>query len=181
MNYNKNIRLTAFFQGKWVGQCRTDIPFWILVKQKWWGSSGISWTICKSFAPRCREVTTPAPHHSVFTGRMLFLLPNQPCQGLWHCCVHFCTDIDSSGNNSMLDGHNVTWVCVTWWVGGKYLGIYSAMRLESVLDWVLSCWVHFTVHRFICVYLCVLCVFLFYCIYVIVSWARWGGPDGIEA
>jgi len=27
--------------------------------------SGISWVICKS-APRSRQTTTPAPHHSVF-------------------------------------------------------------------------------------------------------------------
>ena len=27
--------------------------------------SGISWTMCKS-APRSRQITTPAPHHSVF-------------------------------------------------------------------------------------------------------------------
>ena len=27
--------------------------------------SGISWAICKS-APRCRQITTPAPHHSGF-------------------------------------------------------------------------------------------------------------------
>jgi len=26
--------------------------------------SGISWTICKSFAPRCRKITTAALHHS---------------------------------------------------------------------------------------------------------------------
>ena len=41
--------------------------------------SGISWAICKS-APRSRQITTPAPHHSVFTGRMPFLPPNQQCQ-----------------------------------------------------------------------------------------------------
>jgi len=29
--------------------------------------------ICKSFAPRFRQMTTPAPHHSVFTSPMLFL------------------------------------------------------------------------------------------------------------
>jgi len=28
--------------------------------------SGISWTICKQSAPRCRQITTPTPHHSVF-------------------------------------------------------------------------------------------------------------------
>jgi len=41
--------------------------------------SGISWAICKS-APRSRQITTPATHHSVFTGRMHFLPPNQQRQ-----------------------------------------------------------------------------------------------------
>ena len=41
--------------------------------------SGISWAICKS-APRPRQTTMPAPHHSVFTGRMPFLPPNQQRQ-----------------------------------------------------------------------------------------------------
>jgi len=45
--------------------------------KRWWSGSGISWTICKLFAPRSRQITTPVPHHSVFTGRMPFLPPNQ--------------------------------------------------------------------------------------------------------
>jgi len=28
--------------------------------------SGISWTMCKSFSPRSRQITTPAPHHPFF-------------------------------------------------------------------------------------------------------------------
>jgi len=32
------------------------------------GCSGISWTICKHSAPRSRQITTPTPHHSIFTG-----------------------------------------------------------------------------------------------------------------
>ena len=44
------------------------------------GCSGISWTICKQSAPRSRQITTPTPHRSIFTGRMLFLVPNQQCQ-----------------------------------------------------------------------------------------------------
>ena len=40
---------------------------------------GISWAICKT-APRSRQITTPAPHHSVFTGRVPFLPPNQQRQ-----------------------------------------------------------------------------------------------------
>jgi len=43
------------------------------------GVSGISWAICKS-APRSRQITMPAPHHSVFTGRMPFLPPNEQRQ-----------------------------------------------------------------------------------------------------
>ena len=42
--------------------------------------SGISWTICKQSAPRPRQITTPTPHHSIFTDRMLFLVPNQQRQ-----------------------------------------------------------------------------------------------------
>jgi len=45
-----------------------------------WGGSGISWTMCKQSAPRSRQITTPTPHHWIFTGWMLFLMPNQQCQ-----------------------------------------------------------------------------------------------------
>jgi len=37
----------------------------ILLKQETVSGSGISWTICKS-APCSRQITTPAPHNSVF-------------------------------------------------------------------------------------------------------------------
>jgi len=40
-------------------------PMWILLKQEIVSGSGISWAICKS-AARCRQITTPVPHHSVF-------------------------------------------------------------------------------------------------------------------
>ena len=44
------------------------------------GCNGISWTICKQSAPHSRQITTTTPHQSIFTGRMLFLTPNQRCQ-----------------------------------------------------------------------------------------------------
>jgi len=50
------------------------------MKQEMMGGSGIRWTICKSFAPCSRQITTPAPHHLVFTSQMLFLMTNQQCQ-----------------------------------------------------------------------------------------------------
>ena len=59
-------RLTALFPGlhRSVGT-RTVKPIWILLKQQTVSGSGIRWAICKS-APRPRQMTTPAPHHSVF-------------------------------------------------------------------------------------------------------------------
>ena len=44
------------------------------------GGSDISWTVCKSFALHSRQITMPAPYHSVFTGRMFFPPPNQQRQ-----------------------------------------------------------------------------------------------------
>ena len=42
-------------------------PIWILLKQETVSGSGISWAICKS-TPRSRQITMPAPHHTVFYG-----------------------------------------------------------------------------------------------------------------
>ena len=48
---------------------------WILQKQETVSGSGISRAVCKS-ARRSRQITMPASHHSVFTGRVLFLRSN---------------------------------------------------------------------------------------------------------
>jgi len=53
---------------------KTNLDFTEARDSKW------QWhQLCKS-APHSRQITTPAPHHSVFTGRMLFLQPNQQRQ-----------------------------------------------------------------------------------------------------
>ena len=49
---------------RWAGTRKLK-PIWILLKQDTVSGSGISWAICKS-ALRCRQITTPSPHHSVF-------------------------------------------------------------------------------------------------------------------
>ena len=54
-----------------------------------WDGSGISWTVRKQSAPRSRQITTPTPHHSIFTGRLLFPTPNQQCQSTE---AHQCFD-----------------------------------------------------------------------------------------
>ena len=59
-------RLTALFPGLpgWASTRKVK-PIWIFQKQDTVSGSGISWAICKS-ATRSRQITMPAPHHSVF-------------------------------------------------------------------------------------------------------------------
>ena len=59
-------RLTALIPRlpRWASTRKVK-PIWILLKQETVSGSGISWAICKS-APRSRQKTKPAPHHSVF-------------------------------------------------------------------------------------------------------------------
>ena len=59
-------RLVALFPGLpgWASTRKVK-PIWILLKQETVSGRGISWAICKS-APRSRQITMPAPHHSVF-------------------------------------------------------------------------------------------------------------------
>ena len=61
-----NTLLTTLFLGlpRWAGTRKVK-PVWILLKQETVSGSGISWGICKS-APHSRQITMPAPHHSVF-------------------------------------------------------------------------------------------------------------------
>ena len=61
------IHLTAFFPGQpgWAAIRKVNHSgfYW---SKRWWG--GISWTICKSFVPHSRQITTPLLHHSIFYG-----------------------------------------------------------------------------------------------------------------
>ena len=78
-----HIHLTALFPGLpgWASTRKVK-PIWILLKQETVSGSGISWAMCKS-ASRSRQITTPAPHCSVFfTGQMPFLPPNQQRQSM---------------------------------------------------------------------------------------------------
>jgi len=59
-------RLTALCLGlPRLAGTRKAKPIWILLKQETVSGGGISWAVCKS-APRSRQITTPAPHCSVF-------------------------------------------------------------------------------------------------------------------
>jgi len=57
-------------------------------KKSWWGCSGMSWMICKSFAPRSRQISShlQTDNHAstsalnFFADQMLCLTPIQQCQ-----------------------------------------------------------------------------------------------------
>ena len=80
-------------------------PIWILLKQETVSGSGIGWTICKS-APCSRQITMPAPHNSVFTGRMPFLPPNRQRQST--VALLLLTSSSSSGDNNNNNNRNET-------------------------------------------------------------------------
>jgi len=67
---HKKVTHTHPFNGPFLGLrrragTRKVKPIWILLKQETVSGSGISWAVCTS-APRSRQITMPAPHHSVF-------------------------------------------------------------------------------------------------------------------
>ena len=76
---NNNTRLTALCPGLpgWASTRKVK-PIWILLKQETVSGIGISWAICKS-AYRSRQITMPAPHHSVFY-RLDALTATQPTE-----------------------------------------------------------------------------------------------------
>jgi len=61
---------------RWAGTRKVK-PVWILLKQETVSGSGISWAICNS-APRSRQITMPATHHSKFFYRPDALPAAQP-------------------------------------------------------------------------------------------------------
>ena len=73
-----------------------------ILKQETVSGSGISWAICKS-APHCRQITTPAPHHSVFY-RPDALPATQPTASKhWrHSAVKICSKFWT------ISGYNIT-------------------------------------------------------------------------
>jgi len=66
--FSGTTRVTRYQKGK------TNLDFTEARDSEW------QWHQLGHMGPRSRQVTTPAPHHSVFTGRMPFLTPNQQRQ-----------------------------------------------------------------------------------------------------
>ena len=112
VNSTANTHTRAFncpFPGipRWAGT-RKIKPIWVLLKQETVSGSGIRWAICKS-AHRSRQITMPAPHHSVFlqakcpswrpTNSIKALTANRSAPqnhtviaGAWFYCPHALAD-----------------------------------------------------------------------------------------
>ena len=123
--------LTARFPGLpgWAGT-RKFILIWILLKQETVSGSGISWAVCKS-APRCRQITTPAPHHSVF--HRLDALPAAQPTASKHC----------------YSNHIITWISIQTAglaFGGTGLCSYRVRGVDG------SCAKHLTVESYTVIY-----------------------------
>jgi len=76
-NNNHFMALWILSGTTWVSRYQKGKTILDLLEQEKVFGSGISWAICKC-APRPRQITMPASHHSVFTGRMDGLPATQP-------------------------------------------------------------------------------------------------------
>ena len=77
-------RVSRYQKGK------TNLDFWS--KRQWVAGSGISWAVCKS-APRCRQITMPAPHHSVCYGLDAFPVSQPTALKHWLCSrIHWLNE-----------------------------------------------------------------------------------------
>jgi len=64
----------------WVSRHQKSKPFWILLEQVMMGWQLYQLDHMQIIASHSRQITMPAPHHSVFTGLIPFLPPNQQRQ-----------------------------------------------------------------------------------------------------
>jgi len=94
----------------WAGTRKVK-PIWILLKQETVSGSGISWAMYKS-APHYRQITTPAPHNSVFTGRVPFLPPNQQRQSTEATAMVYIVMADVCCSGGGRRTMSFYWICM---------------------------------------------------------------------
>ena len=75
----------------WAGTRKVK-PILILLKKETVSGNGISWAICKP-APRSRQITTPAPHRSVFYRPDALPAAQPTASKHWRQCIHICLHI----------------------------------------------------------------------------------------
>ena len=129
-------RLTALCPGlpRWA-VTRKLKPIWILLKQETVSGSGISWAVCKS-APRSRQITTPAPHHSVFY-RPDALPATQPTASK-HWRLSRCYNMLSIGVHAGAGQEKSRRKLQRFWCGKAASSTISALCLKRTVNGSLS-------------------------------------------
>ena len=188
-------RLTDLFPGlpRWAGTRKVK-PTWILLKQETVSGSGISWATYKS-APRSRQITTPAPHHSFYRPDALPAAQPIASKHWRHIIIANVYDIliiNTATTDCQL-AFNVWWFFTYKWseknfkhprikkkhknhVLEKKLKIITMKLLRCVSPsaflWLLLCFI--VLFYLFCLYVC-LCVFVYgpCCLIQIKWWWRW--------
>jgi len=98
-------RLTASFPGRYQ-KGKTSLDLNEARMMGFWDGSCISWTMSKQSAPRSRQITTPTPRQSTFTGRMLFLTPHQQRQSTESNVMRNLLKISPNAMKNRLKAHH---------------------------------------------------------------------------
>ena len=128
-HYYAHTRLTALCPGLpgWAGTRKVK-PIWILLKQEIVSGSGI-WAICKS-APRSRQITTPAPHRTVFYRSDALPAAQPTASKHWR---HIITLLHCVLKNSTLPLLLHNWdFCITWVENKPVLIILGTQNFEDI-------------------------------------------------
>jgi len=101
------IHFNGLFSRKtWVSRHQKGKPFWILLEQE---MMGWQWHQLDHMQINCALLQTimPVPHHSVFTGRMPFLPPNQQHQSteVWRQVLYDVVSVHSVLSSSVRHCH----------------------------------------------------------------------------
>jgi len=106
-----------------------------LLEQEIVSGSGISWATCKS-APRPRQITMPASHHSTFYRPDALLPPNQQHQST-EGKLHFPYFIESLGQMSRVKSRQMSMLCIKQHCQ-KHLLKLSTSDVSLITRWCLT-------------------------------------------
>ena len=107
-------------------------PIWILLEQETASGTRISWAICKS-TQRSRQITTPAPHHSVFYRPDALPAAQPTASKHWR---HTPTvKVKYVGFSRVLQSLKTIQACIKFW---NWLLVLKSIAFWSVWSWKIN-------------------------------------------